>query len=408
MKFFTLALVGSPAVVLAIASYTLTTTIPWTPKNSTSVDLGLVVNGTYYLSDRTNAVVHVVDLATGTETGQISGFVGARLGPNGKVSSTISGPNGVLLIPDRNELYVGDGDGTVKVVDLRGLTVIDTIRLGLTKRADEMTYDTKHKVAAVTGPDEDTPVLIIVSVTDQKILGKISFPDATNGIEQPAYNPVDGLIYVSIPETKANDGGEIDVIDTTTLKIARILPEPQCSSHGIVFGPNQRLLLGCSLDPILANNVAHTLIMDITTGNITATINGIGGSDQTAYNPSTNWFYVADYQNLANGSKMGAPDPKLSIIDATTGRLIQTIVTDNVTAHSVAVDPKTNRMIVPLVGKGVAIFDLVNETVMGSGTPSGTAKPTASAVVTSGATKAGLLSIVVVVAASFVVAIAWN
>jgi hypothetical protein len=404
MKFFTLALFAGPTVVVATAPYTLTTTIPWTPKNSTSVDLGLVVNGTYYLSDRTNAAVHVVDLATRTEIKQISGFVGARLGSNGKVSSAISGPNGVLLIPDRNELYVGDGDGSVKVVDLHSLTVINTIKLGLTKRADEMAYDAKHKVVAVTGPDEDTAVLIIISVTDQKILGNISFPDATNGIEQPAYNPVDSLIYVSVPETKADTGGEIDAIDTTTLKITRILPEPQCSSHGIVFGPAQHLLLGCSLDPILANNTAHTLIMDITTGAITASIPGIGGSDQTAYNPTTNWFYVADYQNLANGSRTGAPDPILAVVDAATGALVQTLSTDNVTAHSVAADPGTNKVVVPLVGKGIAIFDLV----VGAGTASGTAKPTASAGVTSGAPKGGLLSIVMVVAASFVAAVALN
>jgi hypothetical protein len=47
----------------------------------------------------------------------------------------------------------------------------------------------------------------------------------------------------------------------------------------------------------------------------------------------------------------------------------------------VAVDPKTNKMMVPVVGKGIAIFDLVDETVAGLGTSSGIVKPTASRVV---------------------------
>src|SRR6266852_1207155 len=96
--------VAFPGVTLANANalYSLTATLPWISKNSTSVDLGIIVNGTYYLSDRTNAVVHVVDIASSTETGQIPGFVGATI-INGTVNKPMSGPNGLLYIPDRNE-----------------------------------------------------------------------------------------------------------------------------------------------------------------------------------------------------------------------------------------------------------------------------------------------------------------
>lgn len=137
-----------------------------------------------------------------------------------------------------------------------------------------------------------------------------------------------------MPETNDNPGGEIDVIDPSTFKVTRILPVPECSSHGIAFGQSQQLLLGCSQDSILAFGVSHTLIMDATTGNITATINGVGGADGVVYDPTTNYFYVADYQDQVNGSKTGAPDPKLAIIDAGTGTLVQTTTIDNITARS--------------------------------------------------------------------------
>jgi DNA-binding beta-propeller fold protein YncE len=236
MKPLVLVLVAYPAIALAIASYTLTTTIPWTPKNSTLCDQGAVVNRSYYLSNRTNSVVHVVNLASGTETAQISGFAGTHF-VNGSVNKPTSGPNGLLPIPDRNELYAGDGDGTVKVIDLGNHKVVDIITLGISKRAGEMAYDAQRKLAVVTGPDDDIAVVVFISVTYRSIVGKVSFPNATNGIEQPAWNPTDGAVYVGIPETDANPGGEVDVVDTSTFQITKILPEPECSSAGIVFGP---------------------------------------------------------------------------------------------------------------------------------------------------------------------------
>ena len=112
----------------------------------------------------------------------------------------------------------------MKVIDLRNLTIVDVIKLGISKRADEMTYDAKRKLAVVTGPDDDIPVAMFISVTDRRIVGNVSFPNATNGIEQPAWNPTDAAVYMSIPETNANPGGEVDVIDPSTFKITKILP----------------------------------------------------------------------------------------------------------------------------------------------------------------------------------------
>ncbi len=71
---------------------------------------------------------------------------------------------------------------------------------------------------------------------------------------------------------------------------------------------------------------------------------------QVTYNLALNYYYVAAYQYQVNGSATGTPDPKVDIIDAATGTLLQTLKTDNVTAHAVTVDPKMNKMMIPLVG----------------------------------------------------------
>ncbi|KAK9320379.1 YVTN repeat-like/Quino protein amine dehydrogenase [Lipomyces orientalis] len=380
-----------PVAVLADVSYRRRNIVPWEPKNATSVDQSVINHGTYYLSDRTNNVVHVVDIASGTLTTDIKGFVGVNL-VNGKPDNAVSGPNGLLVIPDRNELYVGDGDGTVKVVDLRNNTVVASIHTGSVTRADELAYDAKRQLIAVTNPEETTAKIAIISVADRKVLGNVTFPNATNGVEQPAWNTIDGYIYVSVPETTANPGGEIDVVDPEQFEIIKVLPEPECNSHGIVFGPNQQLLLGCSQDSILTYGTAHVAIMDIRTGNITSTINGVAGADQVVYDPTANLYYVSAYQNTANGTKQGMPDPILAIIDAATGDLVQTIPTDNVTAHSVAVDPKTNTLVVPLANIGITIFDLIDST-NSTGSPTGTDS--------SGAPRTELLLLLYIAVATF-------
>ena len=144
-----------------------------------------------------------------------------------------------------------------------------------------------------------------------------------------------------------------------------------------------------SPDAILVQ-VGHTLVVDVTTGKTVETIDGIGGADQVAYNPTLNYYYVAAYQYQVNGSATGAADPKVGIIDAATGTLLQTLKTDNITAHAVAVDPKTNKMMIPLAGKGIAIYDFV----VGTSTTTATATTaTATVMTTSAANRLGVCSV---------------
>lgn len=318
--------------------------------------MSVIHNGKYFLSDRGNGVLHVVDIASATEITRLGGFVGLHY-INGKVDKFTSGPAGLVAAPEFNELYVGDGNSTVKIINLNTYAVVDVIDFGLTKRADEMGYDPIHKVVAVTAPDEDIPILFFISAATHKVIANITFPEATNGIELPNWNPTDGKWYQSIPETAANPGGQIDVIDPVTFKVIKSFPELKCNSAGTAFGTRQQLFLGCSQDCILNFNVGNSLIMDVSTGEIAHTVEGIAGSDQVTYDPTTNFFYASAYQNLAGGLSTGAPIPQLAIIDGEDGKLIQTIATDNVTAHAVAVDPNSNRMFVPLVA-GIAVYDL--------------------------------------------------
>lgn len=350
------ALLVLPALALA-GPYSLTTIIPWTPNVSKSCDVSVILNGKYFLSDRGNAAVHVIDIASATQVALLTGFVGLDF-VNGVFIKDSSGPAGLVALPDRNELYVGDGNSSVKVFDLSTYSFLEEIDFGLTKRADEMGYDPINKVVAVTAPDEDIPILFFISATTRKVLANITFPEATNGIELPNWNPSDGKWYQSIPETVQSPGGQVDVIDPKTFKVIKSYSEPKCNSAGTAFGAPNQLFLGCSQDCITNFNVSNSLIMDVTTGKITHTTKEIAGSDQVAYDPTTNFFYASAYQNQAGGLSTGVAVPQLAIIDADDGRLMQVLVTDSTVAHAVAVDPKTNRMFVPLLA-GIGVYDFV-------------------------------------------------
>lgn len=311
----------------------------------------------------------MVSLNNYTETNLIKGFLGA-VSVNGKVDNDVSGPDGLLLLSDRDELYVGDGDGSIKVIDLLSNTIVANISTGSKKRADEMAYDPKSGLMVVTSPAEDTPEVTVISVRNRTVLGHVTFANAS-GLEQPAFNTVDGRFYISVPSNGMYPGGDIAVLDIPSMSVFKNLPVPQCEPAGIVFGPNQHLFIGCSQTQIIDYGHADSLVMDTATGSIIANISGITGIDQVTYDSATNFYFASAYQNLVGGLKSGAPMPQLAIINASDNTLIQTITTDNVTAHSVAVDAKTGTMIVPVSMKGLEVFHL--NSAASNSTPNATA-----------------------------------
>jgi len=121
-----LAAIGAPgrvaAQLLVLPEYKQIATIA-IPGGLATFDIGWADsdNGRYYLAMRNTAgagFIAAVDTQTLKLLGTIPAdpttgtqFVGTVPGSN------VSGPNGVVAIPYLNQLYAGDGDSTVKVVD---------------------------------------------------------------------------------------------------------------------------------------------------------------------------------------------------------------------------------------------------------------------------------------------------
>lgn len=298
----------------------------------------------YYLGDRTNSAVDVIDTTNDTLITQIPGFAGFH------GSNDTAGPNGVLAIPELNQLWVADGDSTVKAIDPASGAVMATISTGGQKRADEMAYDPVDHILAVTNDAETPPYLNFISTTSMTLLGKLPFPDATDGIEQPSWSRDTGLFYQAVPASTTNTGGEIDAVDPKTMQVVNVFPLSDCKPAGTAVGPNKQLLAGCS-------SPGHTQIIDLTNGDIVATISQVGGSDEVWYNPGDQRYYLAASGMRSDGTPTGTITPVLGVIDATTNTWLVNIPTVTA-AHSVAADPTTNHVYVPLTNVGIGVYSI--------------------------------------------------
>jgi len=113
----------------------------------------------------------------------------------------------------------------------------------------------------------------------------------------------------------------------------------KCMPAGLAVGPQAHLLIGCSDDAVDSGFPAQSLVMDARTGKIVATIDKTGGSDEVWYDDKSGNYYLAAAKNPGG--------PVLGVIDARTDRWIANLPSGP-RAHSVAADPKTGRVFVPI------------------------------------------------------------
>lgn len=293
--------------------------------------------GRYYLADRSNKGIDVFDTAKDAYVGRMGSFVGTVM-KDGKVDNDTSGPDGVVAFG--HEIWAGDGDSTVKVIDAASGKTIATLSSGGKTRVDEMAYDPTDQAVIAVNNAEDPPFATVTSTKpDRAVLGKVVFDDAGDGAEQPAYNPDDGMFYMSIPQVgKDPKKGAVAVIDPKTGKLVKMLPVDGCHPAGLAFGPGGNFLLGCTADG--KEMPAQTVVMNARSGSVVATVPGIGGSDMVNYNKRNGQYYTASRDNPGG--------PALGVIDASSNKLVQTIPFKGGTPHSVTSSEANGHVYVPV------------------------------------------------------------
>jgi len=347
----------------------LLTTVPIPNKPLIVFDISWVDPDTqrYYLADRSNAVIDVVDARRNTFIRQIQGGFKGFTGSN-----DTSGPNGVVVAG--HWLFVSDAPSRVVTIDLRTDTIVGEVSTGGAAglRADELAYDPQDGMLLVVNNADSPPFATLIKVdprTGKLTLGqRLTFKDATNGAEQPVWDRQTGRFYISIPEVSGPGGtgpdGAVARINPHTATVETMFPVKFCQPAGLTLGPRQDLLLGCSVafdtagdawSPADPNTAAPiSVIMDARNGKIDRNVPGVSGSDEVWFNAGDGHYYLAARANPGG--------PVLGVIDAESQTLRQLVPTFNTpasappprgSAHSVAVNPHNNHVFVPLPANNV-------------------------------------------------------
>jgi hypothetical protein len=322
----------------------------------------------YYLADRSNAAIDVIDAKKATFVRQIHGNPGPFKGFTG--NNDTSGPNGVVV--SGRWLFVTDAPSRVVTIDLTTDKIVSDVSTGGAAglRADELAYDSKDGLLLVVNNADSPPFASLIRVdkgnglltADPKPCGtppcRITFTTATNGAEQPVWDRGTGRFYMSIPEVGGvvSNGAVARINPNGALET--LFPVQFCQPAGLTIGPREDLLLGCSVVFDTAGvpwTAADTktaapiqIIMDAKTGAIDKRVAGVGGSDEVWFNPGNGRYYT--------GSRNNPTGPVLGVIDAKSQTLIQVIPTVNKapgSAHSVAVNPHNDLAFVPLPANNV-------------------------------------------------------
>ena len=307
-----------------------------------SFDIGYAEAGRYYLTDRNNKAVDVVDTKSNALIAQIPGpFAGV-----GKTTD-VSGPDGIVGITGTNTLYVGDVD-SVKIVDTNAQKTIKTIAISNSgSRVDEGCYDPDDHLVMYASPGETPPYVTILSTTTQSIVSKLVFNGST-GLEACTYDSSTKNFYINNDGTATNPDGELDVIPANTvssgtLKISKAFPLGKCAPTGIALGPNSDILVGC--DPS-AGDPLITLILDRNTGAQLASL-PFGGVDQVTYDSASNRYFLPARHYVSSGTAAASGfSPQMGVIDGTTRQLLYKVAI-GAGAHSVAVDSTLGQVYVP-------------------------------------------------------------
>jgi hypothetical protein len=318
-----------------LSDYQLSTTIPLA-SNLQSFDISWIDQGSqrFYLADRGNGPgqgrVDVIDTATSTFLYSIptssaeTGFAGILTAVT--PGCTISGPNGVVAIPRLNQLYVGDGDSTVKVVDLDAKAVIATIPTGGNCRADELAYDPLDHIIMITNPSDSPPFVTFISADTQAVLGRFTYPSTQSGLEQSVWNPQTYRFLISVPAVAPSTQGSVDEFDPLTMQMTNSY-KIGCSPAGLALGPLQRTMTSCGT------------ALDARNGTILGTAT-LPSGDEIWFNPGDNRYYFGNVQ--------------IGVIDAETNQLLGFLPGPG--GHTLAVDNNNNNIFVPVTGAGVNVF----------------------------------------------------
>jgi len=364
-------------------------TVPGNPIRTFDISWVDAKRGLYFLGDRSNFGIDIIDTKTNSYIGRAGGFLGPLSAPGvvatptTNVNNNISGPDGV--VSHGRWLYGGDGNSTLRVYDIADPTnpvFKVAISTGGTTRVDEMALTPDGSIIVVANNAEDPPFITMMhangdgasntmsasSIISKIIIDPTLVPSGAGlSIEQSAWDPRLGKFIVSVPIIAGNPSGcnygqspgaitcngGMAIIDPSavtagkyTVPAADVVPLVGCGPNGIAVGPGHQVGEACNPGNV-PSNVGTTIVTDEAPYYQVQT-EGVTGGDEIWYDAGTDKYYVGASKNGPNAGATKFLSPALGVIDPKTKHTIQTIPASS-NSHSIAADSKRHYVYDPQV-----------------------------------------------------------
>src|SRR5436190_793928 len=196
-------------------------TVPGAPLTSFDISVVERSSQTYYLADRSNKAVDIFDASSNTFETRVAGFVGFT------GNNDTSGPNGIVVLHDRGEVWAGDGNSTVKVIDPRTRSRVGLFPVQNCGPAG-LTLGPKQQLLLGCG---DPTAVQVMDARSGDIVATIA---EVSGADEVWYNPGDKHYYVA---ARNNPSGPVfGVIDAVTNRWIQNVPTGP-NAHSIAANP---------------------------------------------------------------------------------------------------------------------------------------------------------------------------
>jgi DNA-binding beta-propeller fold protein YncE len=313
--------------------------IPGTPIENYGVLTIDQATGLGSLADKDNKAVGVFDTKTDKHVTRIGGFVGMTRNGN------TSGPNGLAVVRGGSEMWVSDGDSTIKVVDLKANAITATIETLGKLRANAMAFDPKNQIAIVANSNDEVPFFSLIEVDPKEkypvIIAHRKVPQSAENLERSAWHAPSSTFYTAIPVSSADKSkGLLAQTDPKSGAIIKLHELERCHPHSLSIVSDTTIFLGCSTAHGENRKPGGDMaVFDIASGKIGSYGAGWGGNGGSTVNLPRGQYYHA--------TTGGA----LVVVDIKTRQFVQKVPTGN-GARSLGVNLATNKVYVATTAKG--------------------------------------------------------
>lgn len=213
-----------------------------------------------YLADSANQSIDVVDISSASPR-----LVG--------VVDLAGAPNGLAAAPDLHRVYAGLIGGYLAVIDTDRMQVVKRVQVD-PLAADLLDYSAqRHRVYVGTG---QSAAVVAVDTVSNDVAQRLPIGVP---VEQPRYDPADGMLYVGSTETDS-----VLRIDPATGTVVRTYKLAGCHVGGLGINPSRQLALATCASSIAVINL-RSGAYDIS--------RAVAGGDLVTYDAAADRFVVA-------------------------------------------------------------------------------------------------------------------